>query len=82
MQTQGTQSSFPTERYNMPRWNLIRCSLLERKKAIKLLVANRSCAIGSPAGSAYYFLIIIVIRHETTPAARWALLLIVRTPFQ
>jgi hypothetical protein len=35
--------------------------------------------IGSPAGSACYFLIIIVIRHETTAAARWALLLIVRT---
>jgi hypothetical protein len=34
--------------------------------------------IGSPAGSACYFLIIIVIRHETTAAARWALLLIVR----
>jgi hypothetical protein len=28
---------------------------------------------------ACYFLIIIVIRHETTAAARWALLLIVRT---
>src|SRR5215471_20391618 len=34
--------------------------------------------IGSPAGGACYLLIIIVIRHETTPAARWALLLIVR----
>jgi hypothetical protein len=27
--------------------------------------------IGSPVGSACYFLIIIVIRHETTAAARW-----------
>jgi hypothetical protein len=35
--------------------------------------------MGSPAGSACYFLIIVVIRHETTAAARWALLLIVRT---
>jgi hypothetical protein len=35
--------------------------------------------IGSPAGSACYFLIIVVVRHETTAAARWALLLIVRT---
>jgi hypothetical protein len=33
------------------------------------------------AGSACYFIIIIVIRHETTAAACWALLLIVRTPF-
>jgi hypothetical protein len=37
--------------------------------------------IGSPAGSACYFFIIIVIRHETTAAARWALLLFVRTLF-
>ena len=35
----------------------------------------------SPVGSACYFLIIIVIRHETASAARWALLLIVRTLF-
>jgi hypothetical protein len=35
----------------------------------------------SPAGSACYFFITIVIRHETTAAARWALLLIVRTLF-
>jgi hypothetical protein len=28
-----------------------------------------------------YFIIIIVIGHETTAAARWALLLIVRTLF-
>ena len=34
--------------------------------------------IGARAGSARYFLFIIVIRHETTAAARWALLLIVR----
>ena len=33
------------------------------------------------AGSACYFFIIIFIRHETTAAARWALLLIVRTLF-
>jgi hypothetical protein len=33
----------------------------------------------SPAGSARHFFIIIVIRHETTAAAPWALLLIVRT---
>ena len=39
--------------------------------------------IGRPslAGSACHFLIIIVIRHETTAAARWALLPIVRTLF-
>src|SRR5215469_15108830 len=37
--------------------------------------------IGSPAGSACYLFIIIVIRHETTAAAPWALLLIVRTLF-
>jgi hypothetical protein len=36
---------------------------------------------GSPAGSLCYFFIIIVIGHETTAAARWALLLIVRTLF-
>jgi len=35
--------------------------------------------IGSPAGGACYLFIMIVIRHETTAAARWALLLIVRT---
>jgi hypothetical protein len=35
----------------------------------------------SPAGSACYFFITIVVRHETTAAARWALLLIVRTLF-
>ena len=35
----------------------------------------------SPAGSAGHFFIIIVIRHETTAAAPWALLLIVRTLF-
>ena len=35
----------------------------------------------SPAGSGRYFFIIIVIRHETTAAARWALLLFVRTLF-
>jgi hypothetical protein len=35
----------------------------------------------SPAGSARHFFIIIVIRHETTAAAPWALLLIVRTLF-
>jgi hypothetical protein len=35
----------------------------------------------SPAGSACYFFITIVIRHKTTAAARWALLLIVRTLF-
>ena len=35
----------------------------------------------SPAGSACYFFIIIVIGYETTTAARWALLLIVRTLF-
>jgi hypothetical protein len=34
-----------------------------------------------PSGSACYFFIIIVIGHETTAAARWALLLIVRTLF-
>jgi hypothetical protein len=33
------------------------------------------------AGSACYFFIIIFIRHETTAAARWALLLIVRILF-
>jgi hypothetical protein len=33
------------------------------------------------AGSACYFFIIIFIRYETTAAARWALLLIVRTLF-
>jgi len=37
--------------------------------------------IGSPAGSACYFFVIIVIRYEATAAARWALLLIVRTLF-
>jgi hypothetical protein len=38
--------------------------------------------IGPPAGSAYYFFfIVIVIRDETPAAARWALLLIVRTLF-
>jgi hypothetical protein len=35
--------------------------------------------IGSPAGSARDF--VIVIRHETTAAARWALLLIVGALF-
>src|SRR6516162_1261642 len=35
--------------------------------------------IGSPADGACYLFIMIVIRHETTAAARWALLLIVRT---
>jgi hypothetical protein len=35
--------------------------------------------IASPAGSACYFF--IVIGYETTTAARWALLLIVRTLF-
>jgi hypothetical protein len=29
----------------------------------------------------YYFFVVIVIRHEATAAARWALLLIVRTFF-
>jgi hypothetical protein len=33
------------------------------------------------AGSACYFFIIIFIRYETTAAARWASLLIVRTLF-
>ena len=33
------------------------------------------------AGSACYFFIIIFIRHETTAAARWASLLIVRPLF-
>jgi hypothetical protein len=33
------------------------------------------------AGSPCYFFIIIFIRHETTAAARWASLLIVRTLF-
>jgi len=33
------------------------------------------------AGSACYFFIIIFIRHETTAAARWTSLLIVRTLF-
>lgn len=42
---------------------------------------NRPSLIGSPAGSPCYFFIIIVIGHETTTAARWALLLIVRTLF-
>ena len=37
--------------------------------------------IASPPGSARYFFIIIVIGHETATAARWALLLIVRTLF-
>jgi hypothetical protein len=38
--------------------------------------------IGRHSGrSANYFFIVIVIRHETTAAARWALLLIVRTLF-
>jgi hypothetical protein len=37
--------------------------------------------IASSAGSACYFVIVIVIGHETTTAARWALLLIVRTLF-
>ena len=36
------------------------------------------CRIGSLAGSACHFFIIIVIRDETTAAAPWALLLIVR----
>ena len=38
----------------------------------------------SPAGSAYHFVsvsVIVVIGHETTAAAGWALLLIVRTLF-
>jgi hypothetical protein len=38
--------------------------------------------IGSPAdGGACHFVIIIVIGHETTAAAPWALLFIVRTLF-
>jgi hypothetical protein len=37
--------------------------------------------IGSTADSACHFFIIIVIGHETTAAAPWALLLIVRTLF-
>jgi hypothetical protein len=44
-------------------------------------VANDVSPDWSPAGSACYFFIIIVIRHETTAAARWALLLFVRTLF-
>ncbi len=40
-----------------------------------------SISSDSPAGSVCYFFIIIVIRHETTAAARWALLLFVRTLF-
>jgi hypothetical protein len=35
--------------------------------------------IWSPAGRACYFFIIVVVRYETTAAAPWALLLIVRT---
>ena len=51
---------------------MLRCHALDPKQDI-----------GRPslAGSACYFLIIIVIRHETTAAARWALLLIVHTLF-
>ena len=37
--------------------------------------------IGSPVGGACYFFVVIVIRYETTAAARWASLLIVRTLF-
>jgi hypothetical protein len=39
------------------------------------------CRLTPRAGSACYFFIIIFIRHETTAAARWASLLIVRTLF-
>jgi hypothetical protein len=37
--------------------------------------------IGSLASCTCYFFIIFVIRHKTTAAAGWALLLIVRTLF-
>jgi len=48
--------------------------------------AKRTChrfaGIGSRANGACHFLVfIIVIRHETTAAAPWALLLIVRALF-
>jgi hypothetical protein len=37
---------------------------------------------GKPTCSAYYFfMVVVIIRYETTAAARWALLFIVRTFF-
>ena len=47
----------------------------------KAVIGRSFRRIGSPVGSARYFFVIIVIRYETTAAARWALLLIVRTLF-
>jgi len=56
----------------------VKRTFLERS-ALSAFEPKQDIGRPSPAGSACYFLIIIVIRHETTAAARWALLLIVRT---
>ena len=49
-------------------------------------IMQRWCEIyglaGKPTCSAYYFfMVVVIIRYETTAAARWALLFIVRTFF-
>jgi hypothetical protein len=52
----------------------VKSTFLERSA-----IQSKTSGVPSPAGSACYFLIIIFISHETTAAARWALLVIVRT---
>ena len=58
-----------------------------RSKCHPTSIAHRgtSCCwrlAGKPTCSAYYFfMVVVIIRYETTAAARWALLFIVRTFF-